>query len=43
MIWNVDKQHDRKASWIVEVSSKLAETKQQDEVVLQLVDVKEWH
>ena len=40
-IWNVDKQHDRKASWIVEVSSKLAETKQQDEVVLQLVDVKE--
>ena len=40
-IWNVDKQHDRNASWIVEVASKLAETKQQEEVVVQLVDVKE--
>ena len=40
-IWSVDKQHDRKASWIVEVASKLEGTRQQDEVVLQLVDVKD--
>ena len=40
-IWNVDKEHDRNASWIVEVSLKLEGTRQQDEVVLQLVDVKE--
>ena len=40
-IWNVDKEHDRRASWIVEVASKLEGTRQQDEVVLQLVDVKE--